>query len=71
MLSSQDEPSKSKKPRQKTITKYTQIRVKSINFLDKSAVAIYFYDITHHIEALLMEKKAEQKKPNQECSMNY
>ena len=51
MLSGQDEPSKSKKPRQKTVTKYTQIRVKSIEFLDKSAVAIYFYDLTHHIEA--------------------
>ena len=51
MLSSQDEPSKTKKPRPKTITKFTQIRVKSINFLDKSAFAIYFYDITHHIEA--------------------
>jgi len=29
--------------------------VKSINFLNKSAVAIYFYDMTHHLESLKSE----------------
>ena len=29
-----------------------QIRVKSINFQDKSAIAIYFYDMTHHLASL-------------------
>ena len=32
-------------------TKYTQIRVKSIQFLDKEAIAVYFYDMTYHFEA--------------------
>ena len=31
---------------------YTQIRVKSIQFIDEQAIAIYFYDITHQVEAL-------------------
>ena len=33
-------------------SKFTQIRVKSIEFMSQHAVAIYFYDITHQVEAL-------------------
>ena len=36
---------------QEPTTKYLQIRVKSIKFLEKEAVAVYFYDMTHHIES--------------------
>ena len=32
--------------------KFTQIRVRSIEFLEKAATAIYFYDMTHQIESL-------------------
>ena len=32
--------------------KYVQIRVKSLRFMDKEAIAIYFYNITHQIESL-------------------
>ena len=31
--------------------KFVQIRVKSIEFIDTKAVAIYFYDVTHNIES--------------------
>ena len=34
------------------VTKFTQIRVKTIKFLEKDAIAIYFYDMTHHVESL-------------------
>ena len=30
--------------------KFFQIRVKSIEFLQKSAIAIYFYDLTHQVK---------------------
>ena len=33
------------------IEKKTQIRVKSINFLEQSAYAIYFYDMTQHMKS--------------------
>ena len=36
---------------QEPTSKYLQIRVKSIKFLEKEAVAVYFYDMTHHIES--------------------
>ena len=32
--------------------KFTQIRVKSIEFLNEKAIAIYFYDTSHQVEAL-------------------
>ena len=37
-------------------TRYAQIRVKSINFTEKEALAIYFYDMTHHIESLNLDR---------------
>ena len=45
-----------------TITKFTQIRVKSINFLGKVAIAIYFYDISHHLENMKLEREILQQK---------
>ena len=44
------------------VTKFSQIRVKSINFLEQDAIAIYFYDMTHHIEALSLEKKVQEQR---------
>ena len=32
--------------------KFIQIRVRSISYHEVDAVAIYFYDMTHHIESL-------------------
>ena len=32
-------------------SKAFQIRVKSIRFQEHEAIAIYFYDVTHHIES--------------------
>ena len=40
-----------------TINKFTQIRVKSIQFMEQKATAIYFYDMTHHIESLKLESE--------------
>ena len=34
------------------IDKFIQIRVRSISYHEVDAVAIYFYDMTHHIESL-------------------
>lgn len=39
--------------------KYVQIRVKSIKFHEKSAIAIYFYDVTHHIESRQVQQNGE------------
>ena len=44
------------------VTKFSQIRVKSINFLEENAVAVYFYDMTHHIEALSLETKMQKER---------
>ena len=38
-------------------TRFKQIRVKSLEFLAEPATAIYFYDMTHHMESL--KKKGE------------
>ena len=46
--------SKKRKPEEQPF-KYTQIRVKSIEFCEKKATAIYFYDMTNHIESLQLE----------------
>ena len=37
--------------------KFVQIRVKSIEFMDTKAIAIYFYDVTHNIESFKKMKK--------------
>jgi len=40
--------------------KFIQIRVKSIDFHEIDAIAIYFYDVTHHVESQrLMQEKQE------------
>lgn len=39
-------------PLNQSKNKFTQIRVKSIDFMEESATAIYFYDMTHYVEAL-------------------
>lgn len=36
----------------KRSVKYYQLRVKSTAFLEKPAIAIYFYNVTHHIESI-------------------
>lgn len=42
------------------ITKFTQIRVKSIKFLETDAIAIYFYDMTYHIESQNLENNVDK-----------
>ena len=34
-----------------------QIRVKSLEFIEQQAISIYFYDVTHHIDSMHLEKK--------------
>ena len=41
------------------VKKVTQIRVKSINFLEQSAIAIFFYDITRQLEVQDPEKDSK------------
>ena len=42
--------------------KFAQIRVKSIEFLQTQATAIYFYDMTHHFDQLNLECKVAADK---------
>lgn len=44
------------------VNKFTQIRVKSIEFMEESATAIYFYDMTHHIESMRLESQILDEK---------
>lgn len=37
---------------ERTEPKFFQIRVKSINFFQKSATAVYFYDISSQVKSL-------------------
>ena len=55
----------------KPTEKYCQIRVKSIDFLQKPATAIYFYDFTSQIAAMeLGSKLLQQEKKNEKLSMS-
>ena len=38
------------------------MRVKSINFLEVDAIAIYFYDVTHHVESRKLESEVKEHK---------
>ena len=42
--------------------KYIQIRVKSTEFLNEQSFAIYFYDISHHIESIKLETEMKTRK---------
>lgn len=53
------------------VRKFTQIRVKSIEFLEQKATAIYFYDMTHHIESLELESKVLEQKNRNESIVSY
>ena len=55
----------------KSTEKFCQIRVKSIDFLQKPAIAIYFYDFTSQIAAMeLGSKLHSQEKKNENLSMS-
>ena len=41
------------------MNKCIQVRVKSIQFMQTEAVAIYFYDVTHNIKQLKLENKMQ------------
>ena len=48
------------------------MRVKSIDFLDSSAAtAIYFNDMTHHVERLQLESDVLEQKSKHEALVNY
>ena len=51
--------------------KFTQIRVKSIEFQEKKATAIYFYDMTHHVESLKLESEVLEQKNRHESLVTY
>ena len=57
-----NQPSELKKGKKK----YAQIRVKSIKFQETEATAIYFYDFTHHMESLKLEKEVLKHKIDNE-----
>ena len=44
------------------VTKFMQVRVKSIKFMEVDAIAIYFYDVTHHFESLKIESEVKEHK---------
>ena len=62
---------KKQEDEEKHQTKYTQIRVKSIKFLEKEAIAVYFYDMTHHIENQNFEMIVEEKQSRSKSNRNY
>lgn len=51
-------------------SRFTQIRVKSIEFLDKTATAVYFYDMTHHMESFKLENEIFETKNKNESLVN-
>ena len=54
------------------IDKFTQVRVRSIEFFDKQATAVYFYDLTKVIDKLESEKRAIESQNRSHYSvMNY
>ena len=48
------------------VRKFYQVRVKSIKFHESDAIAIYFYDVTHHIESLKSTNYNNSKEVQQE-----
>ena len=44
--------------------------MKSIDFLDESATAVYFYDMTHHVESLKLESEVIESKNRNAILMN-
>ena len=48
------------------IEKFFQIRVKSIEFLNKPAIAVYFYDVTKQVDSIKLgtELKQQESKNN-------
>lgn len=44
----------------------SQIRVKSVQHADGKAIAVYFYDFTHHMKTISLEREViEEKERNQ------
>ena len=76
ILTQQDEPNQKNcifklKHRTKDLEKFYQTRVKSIEFLQESSTAIYFYDVTNHIKSLqLGQKVILQEKQNKSLSLS-
>ena len=62
---------KKEKAAEADFDKFTQIRVKSIEFQEKKATAIYFYDMTHHVESLKLESEVLEQKNRHESLVNY
>ena len=53
-----------------SVENYTQIRVKSADFLQQDATAVYFYDFTNQFQALsLGSKLLEQEQHNHMLSI--
>ena len=51
-------------------SKYYQVRVKSITFHEQAAVAIYFYNVTHHMESLKLSKRTVEQKSSTRKTKN-
>ena len=54
--------SKPEEDQEEEVTKYFQLRVKSIDFLEVQAIAIYLYDVTHHIQSLKLLNEMQDHK---------
>ena len=54
-----------------TKNKFIQIRVKSIDFLETNATAIYLYDTTHEVESLKLESEVLESKSRHASLVNY
>ena len=52
------------------IDKFIQIRVKSIEFHETDAIAIYFYDVTHHVESIKLTSEVKEHKSRYEHISN-
>ena len=51
--------------------RYYQIRVKSIDFLQKSGIAVYFYDMTSYINSLELSRQLlKQEKQNKALTLS-
>ena len=76
IMAQQDEPNQKNcifrlQNKEVKLEKFYQIRVKSIEFLQKSGTAIYFYDISNHIKSLQLGGKIKvQKKKNKTLSLS-
>ena len=65
-LSAADNKESSSRPVPAKKRRFTQVRVKTINFKDEQAHAIFLYDMTHHVESLKLETELVKQQERHE-----